>query len=105
MLKSDTFKASIALKAESLGDLNETLDLIANATGIHLVTKATISTSIAVEAETIEDLQQVLSGIAGAVRGSMAETEVSAKAPMEVYATGNRRLDLTPMERAIQGKE
>ena len=102
MLKSDTFKASIALKAESLGDLNETLDLIANATGIHLVTKATISTSIAVESETIEDLRRILDGIAGAVSGSMAETEVSAKAPMEVYAAGSRRLDLTPMERAIQ---
>jgi hypothetical protein len=99
MLQSDTYKASISLKAESLGDLNEVLDLIANASGISLVTKATISTSISIEAESIDFLRRVLDGIADAIGGTLAEVDVNAKAPMDVYR--NRRLDPTPMERAI----
>jgi hypothetical protein len=97
MLQSDTHKATITLKAETLGDLNEALDAIANASGNTFAVKATISTTITVEAGALSDLGLILDGIATAV--AFSAVEVTAKAPLAAYR--QRRLDATPMERAI----
>ena len=91
-------KATISIKAESLGDLNEALDAIASAMNVSLAAQLSFSTTIGIEADHLPHLRTMLDDIAEAVASS--ECEVAAKAPLAAYR--NRRLDPTPMERAIQ---
>lgn len=91
-------KASIALKADSLIDLCNALQAIAEQAGMIIVQDATISTSIAIETSDLDDLVSALGDVTAAVEASDG-VECKVSAPGSAWH--NRRLDLTPMERMI----
>lgn len=98
MAKSETVKATISIKAESMYALTNALESIAERATMQIVTGASVTTSIALEADDADDLSDALSAIARAC--SLCEgIEASAKAPMSAW--DGRRLDPTPMERMI----
>lgn len=98
----ETHKASISLKADSLIDLTNALTRIAEDAGMIIVQHATVTTSIAIEADDLDDLVTALGDVTGAVeRSEGVECKVSAPGS----AWHNRRLDLTPMERMINGSD
>jgi len=97
-MKTETHKANITIKAESLSALVEALDRIAVAANMQIVQNATVSTSIAIEADDISDLITALGDVAGAVARSDG-VEASIKAPATAW--DGRRIDLTPMEKMI----
>ena len=96
---TDTFKATIAIKAETLRDLTDALQSIGESANVSFVLNATISTSIAIEADEADDLRLALDGIAEALEDAEG-VQATVKAPANVYA--RRRLDATPMERMIR---
>lgn len=97
-MAKDTIKATVALKAESMRELVETLTRIADEAGMVIVQNASVSTSITIEADDLDDLREALGDVTGAVASSEGiECKVSAPGS----AWHGRRLDPTPMERMI----
>lgn len=91
-------KATITLKAESLGALLNAIEAIAEQAGMTIVANATVSTSIAIESEDLDDLVTALGDVTAAVAASDG-VECKVSAPGSAWH--GRRLDLTPMERMI----
>lgn len=101
-MKTDTVKATISLRADSLVDLVNALTRIAEDAGMVIVQQATVTTSIAIETGDISDLVTALGDVTGAIeRSEGVECKVSAPGS----AWHGRRLDATPMERYINGIE
>lgn len=99
-MPKETHKASISLKADSLIDLTNALTRIAEDAGMIIVQNATVTTSIAIDADDLDDLVTALGDVTGAVEKSEG-VECKVSAPGSAWH--NRRLDLTPMERMING--
>ncbi len=97
-MAKDTTKATISLKAESLSDLIDALEAIAQDAGMQIVMQATVSTSIALEADDISDLGTAIGDIAQAI-DRLDGLECKVSAPGSVWHLA--RLDPTPMERMI----
>jgi len=97
-MAKETTKATISLKAESLSDLIDALEAIAQDAGMQIVMQATVSTSIALEADDISDLGTAIGDIAAAVNRSEG-VECKVSAPGSVWHLA--RLDPTPMEAYI----
>jgi hypothetical protein len=91
-------KASISLKADSLVDLVNALQAIAEQAGMVIVQNATVSTAIAIETSDLDDLVSALGDVTAAVEASEG-VECKVSAPGSAWH--GRRLDLTPMERMI----
>lgn len=94
-------KATIAIEAASLGDLNQALDDLAQAMERILTVDTKIKASIAIECDTMDDLRAALNQIGLAFE--LTDAHVTAKvsnAPIAVYF--GRQLTPTPMERAIR---
>ena len=102
MAKTEVFKASISLKAESLSALIAALDQIALDAGMQIVMQANVAASIALECDDLDDLGLAISDIAGAI-GRSDGVECKVSAPGSVWH--HRRLDATPMERYIDQME
>lgn len=97
-MAKETVKATVSIKAESMSDLTNALESIAERATMQIVVGASVSVSIVIESDDADDLSEALSAIARAV--SLCEgIEASAKAPMTAWH--GRRLDPTPMERMI----
>jgi hypothetical protein len=97
-MSKDTYKATFALKADSIRMMTDALDAIAIKSNIVIVINATISTSISIEADDIDDLREALSDVTGAIEESEG-VECKVSAPGSAWH--GRRLDPTPMERMI----
>lgn len=97
-MSKETIKATISLKADSMMDLSNALQAIAERANMRIVQSATVSTSISLDSEDLSDLIMALSDIASAVEASDG-VECKVSAPGSAWH--NRRLDPTPMERMI----
>lgn len=94
-------KATIAIEAASLGDLNQALDEVAEAMQSVLTIDTKIKASIAIECELMDHLRDALRKIGYAFE--YTDAHVTAKvssAPIAVYF--GLQLTPTPMERAIR---
>ena len=98
MAKNETVKATVSIRAESMYALTNALESIAERATMQIVASAAVSTSISIDADDADDLSEALGAIAQAI-GYSDGVECKIAAPGAVWH--GRRLDLTPMERAI----
>lgn len=94
-MAKDVTKATVSIKADSLGCLIAALEQIAQEANMRIVQNATVSTSMALESEDDSDLGLAIGDIASAInRTEGVECKISA--PGSVWH--ERRIDPTPME-------
>jgi len=94
-MTKDVTKATVAIKADSMGCLIAALEQIANEANMSIVMNANVSTSIALESEDDSDLGLAISCIASAINRTVG-VECKVSAPGSVWH--ERRIDPTPME-------
>lgn len=97
MKQPETIKASVSIKAESMPALVRALTRIADE-GMTIIQSAAVSTTISLESGDIDDLDFALRCIAKAL-GKSDDVTAKISAPATIW--DGRRLDPTPMERAI----
>jgi len=99
-MPKEVIKATVSIKAESLGSLQNLLETIAERAGMTIVADASMSTSMAIESVDSDDLRDALTEIARAVAHSDG-CEAKIAAPAEVWTGRAVVAGPTPMERMI----